>query len=60
VTYLLSYAVIRFALEFFRGDVARGTVFGGVLSTSQFIAIVVVFLTLAALPLIAKRQPETI
>jgi phosphatidylglycerol:prolipoprotein diacylglycerol transferase len=60
VTYLLSYAVIRFVLEFFRGDVARGTVFGGVLSTSQFIAIVVVFLTLAALPLIAKRPPETI
>ncbi len=58
--YLLSYAVLRFALEFFRGDVARGTVFGGALSTSQFIAVIVVFLTLAALPLIAKRKPEVI
>ena len=39
---------------------ARGTVFGGVLSTSQFIALLVVFLTLAALPLIAKRKPEAV
>lgn len=59
-TYLILYAILRFSLEFFRGDVARGTVFGGVLSTSQFIALVVVFLTLAALPLIAKRKPETV
>ena len=58
--YLLSYAVLRFALEFFRGDVARGTVFGGVLSTSQFIAVLVLFLTLAALPLIAKRKTEVL
>ena len=58
--YLLAYAVLRFSLEFFRGDVARGTVFGGALSTSQFIAIVVVFLTLAALPLIARRNQETV
>jgi phosphatidylglycerol:prolipoprotein diacylglycerol transferase len=56
--YLLAYAILRFCLEFFRGDAARGTVFGGALSTSQFIAIVVVFLTLAALPLIAKRPQE--
>lgn len=60
VVYLLTYAMLRFTIEFFRGDVARGTVFGGVLSTSQFIAIVVVFLTLAALPVIAKRKPEAI
>jgi phosphatidylglycerol---prolipoprotein diacylglyceryl transferase len=58
--YLILYAILRFTLEFFRGDVARGTVFGGVLSTSQFIAIIVVFLTLAALPVIAKRPPETV
>jgi phosphatidylglycerol:prolipoprotein diacylglycerol transferase len=58
--YLILYAILRFILEFFRGDVARGTVFGGALSTSQFIAVLVVFLTLAALPVIAKRKPETI
>lgn len=56
--YLISYAILRFALEFWRGDVARGTVFGGALSTSQFIAILVVFLTMAAVPIIAKRKPE--
>jgi phosphatidylglycerol:prolipoprotein diacylglycerol transferase len=58
--YLLGYAVLRFTLEFFRGDTARGTVFGGALSTSQFIAVLVVFLTLAALPVIAKRKPEAL
>ncbi len=58
--YLILYAILRFGLEFFRGDVARGTVFGGVLSTSQFIALLVAFLTLAVLPLIAKRKPETV
>jgi phosphatidylglycerol:prolipoprotein diacylglycerol transferase len=58
--YLLAYAVLRFTLEFFRGDTARGTVFGGALSTSQFIAVLVVFLTLAVLPVIAKRKPETV
>jgi len=58
--YFVAYAALRFVLEFFRGDVARGTVFGGALSTSQFIALVVVFLTLAALPIIAKRKPESI
>ncbi len=56
--YFLAYAVMRFILEFFRGDLARGTVFGGTLSTSQFIAIIVVFLTLAVLPVIAKRKPQ--
>ncbi|MEO8501040.1 MAG: prolipoprotein diacylglyceryl transferase [Vicinamibacteria bacterium] len=58
IVYLLAYAVLRFVLEFFRGDVARGTVFGGALSTSQFIAIVVAFLALAALPVIAKRPQD--
>jgi len=37
--YLLFYAVLRFALEFFRGDVDRGVYFGGLISTSQIIAI---------------------
>lgn len=58
IVYLLSYSVLRFLLEFFRGDASRGTVFGGALSTSQFIAILVVFLTLAAFPLIAKRPQD--
>jgi phosphatidylglycerol:prolipoprotein diacylglycerol transferase len=40
LAYTLLYAVLRFVLEFFRGDVDRGFVFGGTLSTSQSIAIV--------------------
>ena len=56
--YLIAYAILRFVLEFWRGDIARGTVFGGALSTSQFIAIVVVFLALAALPVVARRRTE--
>jgi phosphatidylglycerol---prolipoprotein diacylglyceryl transferase len=39
LAYTLLYAVARFWLEAFRGDVDRGFVFDGLLSTSQFIAI---------------------
>ncbi len=37
--YLGGYALLRFTIEFFRGD-PRGTVFGGALSTSQLIALI--------------------
>ena len=37
--YLGLYAVLRFVIEFFRGD-DRGDVFNGLLSTSQFITII--------------------
>jgi phosphatidylglycerol:prolipoprotein diacylglycerol transferase len=39
LVYTGLYAVARFVLESFRGDADRGFVFGGLLSTSQFIAI---------------------
>ena len=35
--YLIFYSIGRFILEFFRGDLERGSV--GILSTSQFISI---------------------
>jgi phosphatidylglycerol:prolipoprotein diacylglycerol transferase len=38
LVYTAAYAIARFVLEFFRGDADRGFVFGGLLSTSQFIA----------------------
>ena len=49
--YMLSYAVVRFADEFLRGDKIRG--FVGPLSTSQFISVlmfatVIVILTVKA------------
>jgi len=39
LAYTALYAMARFVLEFFRGDTDRGFVFGGSLSTSQFIAL---------------------
>lgn len=44
-TYLFSYAIIRFILEFFRGDHIRGHYFG-LLSTSQMISLILVILLL--------------
>ena len=50
LVYLAAYALFRFALEFLRGDAARGM--GGVFSTSQLLALV----TLAAvLPLLIRH-----
>jgi phosphatidylglycerol:prolipoprotein diacylglycerol transferase len=40
LAYTALYAAARFVLEFFRGDADRGFVFGGLLSTSQFIAVI--------------------
>ena len=42
--YGVMYAVMRFSLEFFRGDSARGFIFG--LSTSQFVSIGVLAVSL--------------
>jgi phosphatidylglycerol:prolipoprotein diacylglycerol transferase len=53
--YTLLYAVARFGLEFFRGDADRGFVFGGLLSTSQFIAIV---LAVVAVGVLLTRSPR--
>ncbi len=50
IAYTWLYATARFVLEFFRGDADRGFVFGGLLSTSQFIAI-----CMAAIALLAHR-----
>lgn len=50
LAYSVLYAVARFLLEFVRGDVDRGFVFGGLLSTSQFIGLVIVVLSLIAVP----------
>ncbi len=49
--YLISYSVLRFIIEFYRGDEARGIICG--LSLSQWIAVAVVAATLAV---IAKQR----
>jgi phosphatidylglycerol:prolipoprotein diacylglycerol transferase len=40
LAYTMLYAAARFVLEFYRGDSDRGFVFGGLLSTSQFIGVI--------------------
>ena len=52
-TYMLLYAVSRFAIEFYRGD-DRGMVFGA-LSTSQFISVLLVPVAIVMLILLSQR-----
>jgi phosphatidylglycerol:prolipoprotein diacylglycerol transferase len=47
-TYVLLYSVSRFFIEFLRGDAERGSVFGGRLSTSQFLGILLAVAALGA------------
>jgi phosphatidylglycerol:prolipoprotein diacylglycerol transferase len=53
-SYLLLYGVSRFAIEFYRGD-SRGLVFD-TLSTSQFVSIVLVPLSILMLLLLSRRH----
>jgi phosphatidylglycerol:prolipoprotein diacylglycerol transferase len=48
---LLSYGILRFSVELLRGDLVRGVWFGGAISTSQILSIVLV---LACALLLAK------
>jgi phosphatidylglycerol---prolipoprotein diacylglyceryl transferase len=48
ITYLLLYSVLRFSVEFFRGDVGRGFLIGN-LSVSQGISIIMFFAAIAGL-----------
>jgi len=56
LAYVLLYSVARFAIEFYRGDAARGTVLGGRVSTSQFIAILMVLGVMFAYPYLNRKQ----
>jgi phosphatidylglycerol:prolipoprotein diacylglycerol transferase len=42
LAYSMFYAVIRFIIEYVRGDANRGFVFDGLFSTSQFVALIVI------------------
>jgi phosphatidylglycerol:prolipoprotein diacylglycerol transferase len=46
---LLAYSVLRFVVEFFRGDDYRGYLFGHRLSYSQFVALAVVLVVVPAI-----------
>jgi phosphatidylglycerol:prolipoprotein diacylglycerol transferase len=52
--YMLLYAISRFGIEFYRGD-PRGMI--GALSTSQFISILLVPLSIAMLVWLGRRAP---
>lgn len=45
LAYVALYSVMRFILELYRGDVERGYVIDGLLSTSQFISLCVILVT---------------
>jgi phosphatidylglycerol:prolipoprotein diacylglycerol transferase len=55
LAYLATYAAARFVIEFYRGD-PRGSVFGGALSTSQFIGVLVLLGVAGLFPYLWKRQ----
>jgi phosphatidylglycerol:prolipoprotein diacylglycerol transferase len=46
LAYTMLYAIARFFLEYLRGDADRGFVLGGLLSTSQFIGILALLVSL--------------
>jgi len=56
LTYLILYSIMRSITETFRGDTARGFVIDNVLSTSQFISIVMSLLALVMIIVLSKRK----
>jgi len=59
VAYTALYAIARFILEFFRGDADRGFVFGGALSTSQFIGLWMIGLAAGVFVLRHRARRQT-
>jgi phosphatidylglycerol---prolipoprotein diacylglyceryl transferase len=55
-SYMLCYAVLRFIIEFFRGDEIRGLYFGGIVSTSQIIAFLLLGCALVMLWMLRNAQ----
>jgi len=58
LTYIILYAIGRIINENFRGDEARGFLFGGSLSFSQFIAIALIVLSGISWYLLSKREDQ--
>jgi phosphatidylglycerol:prolipoprotein diacylglycerol transferase len=56
LVYVALYSAVRFALEFLRGDADRGTWLGGLVSTSQIIALVCLLGIAFVLPRVRKNQ----
>jgi phosphatidylglycerol:prolipoprotein diacylglycerol transferase len=56
LSYVALYSAARFGLEFFRGDPDRGSWLGGVVSTSQLIAVVLLLGAALLLPRVRRTQ----
>jgi len=56
LTYAILYPILRSFLELFRGDAGRGYVIDGVLSTSQFISILVATASLITLFVLRQKN----
>jgi len=56
LAYAVLYSSFRFAIEYYRGDPDRGTVFGGLMSTSQLIATLLVITAIAVFPSLRRKQ----
>ena len=57
--YVLLYAISRGVLEIFRGDLVRGFVVPGILSTSQFIGVIAAVASIAMMMYLSRRQRRT-
>lgn len=53
---IIAYAILRFIIEFFRGDDYRGYVFNGMLSYSQLISLVLIPFGIAGLIYLNRRS----
>jgi phosphatidylglycerol:prolipoprotein diacylglycerol transferase len=57
LAYVALYSAARFGLEFLRGDPDRGTWLGGIASTSQVVAVVLLLAVALVLPGVRRRNP---
>jgi phosphatidylglycerol:prolipoprotein diacylglycerol transferase len=54
--YLVLYAVLRFFMEFYRGDAVRGLYFNGLVSTSQIIALFIIVAAIGGMTMGRKNK----
>ncbi len=59
LTYFMSYPIVRSVIEIYRGDKVRGFLIDDVLSTSQFISILMFSAALAAMIIRLKKVNAT-
>ena len=58
-TGLIGYALLRFVVEFFRGDEYRGYVFDGLLSYSQLVSLVIIPFALSGMIIYSARSSQS-